>query len=93
MGGEESKGLAGHAKNTAEIQKTCKSAYQFFLNSYSVLFFCTLMIIFKIQDFILLISLKIVRSGHKELAFPREVSRNSLHLVDEASSLHMPPSP
>ena len=31
MGGEEGKGLVGHAKNTAEIQETCKSAYQYFL--------------------------------------------------------------
>lgn len=56
----------------------------------TVLFFCTLIIIFKIQDFILLISLKIIRSGHKESAFPHEVRRKSLHLVDKASSLHIP---
>ena len=40
-----------------------------------------------------MISLKIVRAGHRELAFPCEVNRKSLRLVDKASSLHMPPSP
>ena len=41
MGGEESKGLAGHAKNTAEIWKTCKSVLSIFLKLLlSGVFFC-----------------------------------------------------